>query len=39
LTEDAIRYAYTARGEEKGRPLRPDDFDAKFQQPEAPPAK
>ena len=39
FTEGAIRYAYTSRGEEKGRPLRADDFDAKFQQPEPTPPK
>ncbi len=39
LTEGAIRYAYTSRGEEKGRPLRADDFDAKLQQPEPTPPK
>jgi beta-lactamase regulating signal transducer with metallopeptidase domain/HEAT repeat protein/peroxiredoxin len=35
--EYAIRYAYTSRRGEKGTPLRLDDFDAKFQQPETPP--
>jgi HEAT repeat protein len=39
LTAEAIRYAYTARGGEPGRPLRADDFDAKFQQPEPTPPK
>jgi hypothetical protein len=33
MAEDAIRQAYTSRGDARGRPLRPDDFDAKFQQP------
>ena len=37
--EQAIRQAYTSRGNARGRPLRPDDFDAKFQQPEVTPAK
>jgi hypothetical protein len=31
--EAAIRNAYTSRGDARGRPLRPDDFDAKFQRP------
>ncbi|MGD1085162.1 MAG: HEAT repeat domain-containing protein, partial [Verrucomicrobiota bacterium] len=35
MAEDAIRCAYTWRGDARGRPLRPDDFDAKYQQPEA----
>jgi beta-lactamase regulating signal transducer with metallopeptidase domain len=39
MAEDAIRRAYTARGDARGRPLRADDFDAQFQQPEATPAK
>jgi hypothetical protein len=39
LTAEAIRSAYTTRSNEPGRPLRPDDFDAKFQQPEATPPK
>jgi hypothetical protein len=38
-TERAIRRAYTSRHGALGRPLRPDDFDAKFQQPEETPAK
>ncbi|MGD0413601.1 MAG: secretin N-terminal domain-containing protein, partial [Verrucomicrobiota bacterium] len=36
--EEAIRAAYTARGDALGRPLRADDFDAKLQQPKARPA-
>ena len=39
LAEIAIRDAYTARGDARGRPLRADDFDAKYQQPEAAQAK
>jgi hypothetical protein len=35
--EDAIRTAYTSRGDTPGRPLRPDDFDPKYQHPEEPP--
>jgi hypothetical protein len=39
-TEDAIRSAYTSHGDGPGRPLRPDDFDPKYQHPEQPtPAK
>jgi len=37
LAEDAIRAAYNNR-RAPGKPLRADDFDAKFQQPEAPPS-
>ena len=37
--ESAIHNAYTARGDARGRPLRPDDFDAKFREPEATPPK
>ena len=37
MTGDAIRNAYTANGNSRGKLLRPDDFDAKYQQPE--PAK
>jgi len=33
MTEDAIRNAYTTRGNARGRPLRPEDFDAKFRAP------
>jgi beta-lactamase regulating signal transducer with metallopeptidase domain/HEAT repeat protein len=36
MAERSIRRAYTSRGEAKGRPLRPDDFDAKFREPEGP---
>jgi HEAT repeat protein len=36
--EWAIRDAYTSRRAARGIPLRPDDFDAKFQQIEAAPA-
>ena len=32
--EQAIRNAYTSRGNSRGRPLQPDDFDKKYQQPE-----
>lgn len=32
--EVAIRNAYTDRGQARGRPLKPDDFDKKFQQRE-----
>ena len=39
LAEGAIRNAYTSRGDARGRPLRADDFDAKFQQPEVTPSK
>ena len=39
LAEEAIRNAYTSRREARGRPLRADDFDAKFQQPEVTPSK
>jgi beta-lactamase regulating signal transducer with metallopeptidase domain/HEAT repeat protein len=39
IVEKAIRRAYTSRGNALGRPLRGDDFDAKFQQPEVRPAK
>jgi hypothetical protein len=39
LAEEAIRNAYISRGDARGRPLRPDDFDVKFQQPEVTPAK
>ena len=37
--EAAIRNAYTARGDARGRPLRADDFDAKYREPEATPPK
>jgi hypothetical protein len=37
-TEQAIRSAYTSRGDARGRPLRADDFDARLQQPEVSPA-
>jgi hypothetical protein len=30
--EAAIRNAYTSRGDARGRPLRPEDFDAKFRE-------
>jgi hypothetical protein len=39
IAEDAIRSAYTSRGGARGRPLRPDDFDANLQRPEETPAK
>jgi len=39
LAEEAIRNAYTSRDHARGRPLRADDFDAKFQQPEVTPVK
>jgi hypothetical protein len=39
LAETAIHNAYIARGDARGRPLRADDFEAKFQQPEVTPAK
>jgi hypothetical protein len=39
MAEEAIRNAYISRGDARGRPLRADDFDAKFQQPEGTPAK
>jgi hypothetical protein len=39
MAESAIRDAYTSRGVAQGRPLRADDFDPKFQQPEVTPAK
>ncbi len=32
--EAAIRNAYTSHGDARGRPLRADDFDEKFQRPE-----
>jgi len=32
--ERAIRAAYTSRDNVRGRPLKPDDFDAKYQAPE-----
>ena len=32
--ENAIRAAYTSRGNSRGRPLQADDFDKKYQQPE-----
>ena len=32
--ENAIRSAYTSRGNSRGRPLKPDDFDKQYQQPE-----
>jgi hypothetical protein len=38
-TARAIRDAYTARGAARGKQLRPEDFDAKFQQAEVAPAK
>ena len=38
-TEKAIRRAYTSRGNARGRPLRADDFEAKFREPEQKPAK
>jgi hypothetical protein len=34
VTEKAIRSAYTSRGNLPGRPLKPEDFDAKYRQPE-----
>ncbi len=37
-TEQAIRYAYTDRGDAKGTLLRPDDFDAQYQRPKPPEA-
>jgi ankyrin repeat protein len=33
MTEDAIRNAYTSRGNARGVPLRPEDFDAKLRAP------
>ena len=33
--EVAIRNAYTSRGDARGRPLRVDDFDEKYQRPES----
>ena len=33
LTESAIRSAYTSRGNSRGRPLKPEDFDKEYQQP------
>ena len=35
-TGKAIRYAYTERGNVRGKPLKPDDFDKKFQKSESP---
>jgi hypothetical protein len=32
-TQQAIHEAYTSRGDARGRPLRADDFDAKFRDP------
>jgi hypothetical protein len=32
-TENAIRSAYTSRGNSRGRPLQPEDFDKQYQQP------
>jgi hypothetical protein len=34
-TEEAIRWAYTSRGNSLGRPLQPGDFDKEFQQAKA----
>ena len=34
MTEDALRNAYTSHGNSRGRPLKPEDFDAKYRQPE-----
>ena len=34
-TEDAIRAAYTSRGDSLGKPLQPEDFDKQYQQPRA----
>ena len=39
VTTDAIRSAYSRRGNTPGRPLRKDDFPARLQQPEPPPPK
>jgi hypothetical protein len=39
VVEDAIRNSYLARNGEPGRPLRPDDFDAKYQHRETTPPK
>jgi hypothetical protein len=39
MAEEAIRNAYISRGDARGRPLRADDFEAKFREPEATPAK
>lgn len=33
-TENAIQAAYCYRGNSQGRPLKPDDFDKKFQRPD-----
>ncbi|HXR07135.1 MAG TPA: hypothetical protein VN765_07380 [Candidatus Acidoferrum sp.] len=33
MAEDAIRHAYTDRGEARGRPLLPSDFDTKYGSP------
>jgi HEAT repeat protein len=35
VTENAIRAAYTSRGDSLGRPLQPADFDKQYQQPKA----
>jgi hypothetical protein len=37
LAEEAIRTAYVYRGDARGRPLRPDDFDRSLQRPAPPP--
>jgi hypothetical protein len=29
--EQAVRIAYTSRGNAQGKPLKPEDFDARFQ--------
>jgi hypothetical protein len=34
MAEDAIRHAYTDRGDARGRPLLPGDFDPKYGAPE-----
>jgi hypothetical protein len=39
MAEWAIRHSYTSRGAERGKPLRGDDFDAKFQVLEVTPEK
>lgn len=39
VTANAIDNGYKWRGAARGKPLRPDDFDAKFQHPETSPPK
>jgi hypothetical protein len=34
MTEDALRNAYTSHGNSRGRPLKPEDFDPKYREPE-----